>query len=851
MPIRITGMNSGLDTEALVSELVSAYRKKTDKYVKAQTKLTWKQDAWKSLSAKTYSFRSSLDQMRFSKNYQMKKTSVSNSTKATVTAGNSAVNGSQSLNITSLAKAGYLTGAKLTRNGKAVSKDTTLATLGYTGTGKVNLNGKEIQLDGSMTINDAISRFSSAGVTASFDETNQRIYISSKKSGAASDFTLAAMDEDGREALKQLGLYTESSATTALYNQYNNIYEEYKAATGAADMTGIGTWLETQVQQYNKSSALISEANGAQSYLQKAADYKKALDTINNSGYNAVQKELLENGTKFIDGSGNIYSISDTPDANGQRYYTINGAGAYYLDRTQDKDAQGNPLVDADGNPVMKTEFKDASGATIVTGVSSADEYLKASGVDAEKITEYRNALTTKAGFEAAVQAEKDANDQFLIDRAAALVADGMSQADADAQAKQELEESRRYTDETGATHNWRSLGALKDQIDNNGLSAADLETMQTQVANEQAKAQEFVEDHALLASYAREYANAVAAGAGSTPADIVAGLADDLKFAVESLTAGGGDYSEGAVRVDGQDATIYLNGAQYTSDSNTFNVNGLTITALATTTTEDAVNRSQDKTLSEAERKAAQAELDSSAITITTATDNQAIYDKIKDFLGEYNNLINLMTGSYNSEKTSEYEPLTDEEREAMTESQIEKWEEKGKSGVLRRDGTLSALMSTLTTAMSRSYEINGKKYSLSSFGIKTLGILNAEKNEHNAYHIDGDADDDSVSGNTDKLMTAIMENPDDVITFFQFLSDDISLDLGKKMTSTQMRTYGNFYNDKEMAKEYSDYTTTIAKWEKKVADIEDSYYKKFAAMEKALATLQSQSSQLAGLLG
>ena len=56
MPIRITGMNSGLDTEALVSELVSAYRKKTEKYTKAQTKLSWKQDAWKSLNKKVVSF---------------------------------------------------------------------------------------------------------------------------------------------------------------------------------------------------------------------------------------------------------------------------------------------------------------------------------------------------------------------------------------------------------------------------------------------------------------------------------------------------------------------------------------------------------------------------------------------------------------------------------------------------------------------------------------------------------------------------------------------------------------------------------------------------------------------------
>lgn len=151
----------------------------------------------------------------------------------------------------------------------------------------------------------------------------------------------------------------------------------------------------------------------------------------------------------------------------------------------------------------------------------------------------------------------------------------------------------------------------------------------------------------------------------------------------------------------------------------------------------------------------------------------------------------------------------------------------------------------------MSKSYEINGKKYSLSTFGIKTLGILNAEKNEQNAYHIDGDADDESVSGNSDKLMAAIVSDPDSVAEFFQLLTHDLSMELGKKMTSTTMRTYGTFYNDKEMAKEYSDYTTTIAKWENKLADIEESYYKKFAAMEKALATLQSQSSQLAGLLG
>ena len=51
-------------------------------------------------------------------------------------------------------------------------------------------------------------------------------------------------------------------------------------------------------------------------------------------------------------------------------------------------------------------------------------------------------------------------------------------------------------------------------------------------------------------------------------------------------------------------------------------------------------------------------------------------------------------------------------------------------------------------------SCEIGGKKYSLSSFGISTLGFLNAAENEQNAYHIDGDEDDANTSGKTDKLM-------------------------------------------------------------------------------------------------
>ena len=94
MPIRITGLNSGLDTEALVSELVSAYRTKSQKYVKAQKKLSWKQEIWSSLNSKVSSFYSSITSLKYSAAYNLRTATVSDTTKASVSATSSAVNGS-------------------------------------------------------------------------------------------------------------------------------------------------------------------------------------------------------------------------------------------------------------------------------------------------------------------------------------------------------------------------------------------------------------------------------------------------------------------------------------------------------------------------------------------------------------------------------------------------------------------------------------------------------------------------------------------------------------------------------------------------------------------------------------
>ena len=83
------------------------------------------------------------------------------------------------------------------------------------------------------------------------------------------------------------------------------------------------------------------------------------------------------------------------------------------------------------------------------------------------------------------------------------------------------------------------------------------------------------------------------------------------------------------------------------------------------------------------------------------------------------------------------------------------------------------------------------------------------------------------------------------------QQLTSDLYTAIGDKMKSSTLSSSYKVYNDKEMASEYSDYTTTIKKWEDKLSEQEDYYYKKFSAMEPALAQLNSQTSSLSSLFG
>lgn len=757
MPIRLSGMISGMDTDALVQELVSAYSIKKDNYVKEQTKLEWKMDAWKALNTKVYSFYTNkLSPMRFSTAYSKKTSSVSDSTKASVKADGNAVNGTQTLEVNKLATTGYLTGAQLKKDQK-VTTSTKLADLNggsSSGVLNVNVDGKEkaIELKADMNVGQLVAYLKEAGLNASFDETNQRFFISSKTSGEQHDFSLTG-DAGGVQMMKSLGIYAVSAADIS----------SYKTAAAYTDSDlenmALNDYLKNQISKANKTytnrNTQLAEEND-----KLAKEYAYANMTSENKakayvGMKESMNKLQEEIQKLYD--ENADNKNDAAIEAKQKQLDEYQATLNTYDQVNEKYG-----IKITGDTTETAGFEENVTANTL---SKEDQNAYTQGL-AEKITANREEIT--------------ANNKAV-------------------EANNKLVEKKLSSDEVKA-------------VEFTKYGEADTSTIRADYA-----------DDDVYKEYLTKYE-----GVRATAQDVMSKVTDatgaDGKIDESKLAASLG--TSDAVRIKGEDSEIVLNGAKFTSNSNNYSINGLTITA-------NAVTKPGEK------------------VTITTETDVDGIYNMIKDTLKEYNALIKEMETLFNAGSSKGYEPLTDEEKDAMSDTEVEKWEKKIKDSLLRRDSTLSGVISTMKMAMSSSYKVGDKSYSLSSFGISTLGYFASGENEKGVYHIDGDSEDGSTSGKTDKLRAAIAGDPETVISFFQQLSQGLYDNLTKKMASSSVSSAYTIYNDKQMKKTYDGYKDTIEKWEEKVTAMEDKYYKQFSAMEVALAKLQSSTSALSSLMG
>ena len=713
MGIRMSGLSSGMDTEAIVKELMSAQSLKKNKVVKAKTKLEWTQTKWADLNTKlTGLYNNFVTKMQLSTAYKTKKTTISDTSKASVSAKTNAVNGSYTMEVKNIATAQYLTGAKIDASAtdKLVDLDSSLLnkeisiTTGGTTT--------KFAVTADTTLKDFTSALQNAGLNASFDDAQKRIFISSKDSGVANTFSISTFGLSNAEVTAR-GALCEAAGYSNMSNTNKASFDE---AMQALQTSGVGT-----------------------------DDYNKALDTIAKLSYDTKKASADTAAETYV--KAKLYS---------EKY-------SEYEEKA--RESLKNTYLDDDGN--------------LKTGKTQED---------------YDKAVAKKADTDTVsyISSQLKEDDVKLQIEEAAF--SGKTEADmADFSEK--------------AVSKYYSSGVKAFT----GMDGVDEDSEKTR-----------------MAAYTEKYASVTDRNeALSSSALTSLGLADISVDADGKVTVNGGandstntSIPTGMALIEGSDSKIILNGAELTSSSSVVSANGLEISLTGVTKENESV-------------------------TFSVATDTDAIYDSVKSFLKEYNSVMKEMNTLYNADSAKGYEPLTSQEKEAMSDDEVKEWETKIKNSLLRSDSTLGSIINAMRSAMQTTVEYDGGTYALSSLGIMT----STDYTEGGLLHIYGDPDDSVYSAKDDKLKKALEENPDVVIATLTGVFGNLRQTMSDKMAGSKYSSSMSFYNDIKMKSDVKDYESDIKDWEDKLAEMEDAYYSKFTAMETALAKLQSQQSTMSGL--
>lgn len=309
--------------------------------------------------------------------------------------------------------------------------------------------------------------------------------------------------------------------------------------------------------------------------------------------------------------------------------------------------------------------------------------------------------------------------------------------------------------------------------------------------------------------------------------------------------------------KAEGRNAEIEYNGMKISSQTNQVTVNGMEIKVVAKGET-----------------------------TVVATRDTEAIVTFVKEFVDEYNKLIEEINKKVDAPYNKSYKPLTDEQKKDMTEEEIKLWNDKINDSILRGDSTLKDLTQVMRGVIGSTSVTDpsdpSKKLTLASFGIET----GKNWKEKGKLYI-----------NEEKLRDAINKNPDAITELFtkrvetkdifndptwqaenavggqsyeEYIANKDNLkklekaamsqsgvgaqlyyEVSERLKSTNDKSANFLFNDKLLDKQIRTQKDQVSKLEDQMNRMENMYYKRFAAMEKMMSQLNNQSNWLAGQLG
>ena len=295
-----------------------------------------------------------------------------------------------------------------------------------------------------------------------------------------------------------------------------------------------------------------------------------------------------------------------------------------------------------------------------------------------------------------------------------------------------------------------------------------------------------------------------------------------------------------------GQDAilSVNINGEdmELTRSSNTVDLDGMQVTL------KNTFGYKEDGSIDTSAEK----------ITFTTTSDSDKIVDAVKSFIEDYNKLVTEMHNAYKTEalKNSsgkDYQPLTDDDMSGMSESAIEAYEKKAKTGILFGDQDISNLYSKLTEAVQSTGEVGATLRSIGltvsfSDGLSTLSL--DEDKLRNALENDPDKvknafTQSTASGASQDGLMAGLKNTLEMYGNTSIGSPGILV----SKAGTELSSYSLSHN--EIQEQMDNLQEQIERWQDKMGDRVDFYTNKFTQLEMLINQMNSQSSMLAGMMG
>lgn len=820
----ISGLASGLDTESMIEGLVQSYQQKIQGLQQDRTVLQWQQNAYQSISDKLVEF--SRKYMSYTSNTNLLSSAFFTNAVTTTTSGKyadlvSAIGKSNStIELNSVSQ--LATTARYTVSGQNLDKLIVNENDKITakGSNDFNLNGKYTtsNMDGSITITygtqkitldfDKDDRF--VDEQGNFDKDELQRIIQEK----LADQTIKTNDSS-KPASELIQVDVDANGRIAFSDQSdagNNVY--LSAASGN---------FKDFIKEYDST---IKDKNGVV-LLDISKDLTTTMDNLEYLSEKTLEVTL--NGkTKTITMPSYTSPPSDEKNqqwlkALQEEFFTVFG---------DDK------IKVTHANNQISFEISEGSTLSVISSDSAVNEIM---GLGETGVTSYLNTQKTLGELlgddtEGELGNLKGTPAEAIGDVTAKLDDDGNSIIGKDGEPV--------YVDEEGNTVKQDSSTKEWYQVDDDGKTIYEYNlTINGESIGSFTKDTE-------LATVLNAINNSEA-GVNVSYSNITGEFVFTAK---DSGSAGRIDFGDGLASTlfasagadskfeAGQDAkfTATINGKEMklTRSSNSFEIDGMTITVNGTFNVGDADGAKNDP------------------VTFTSKADSDTIVDTIKQMVEDYNTILSEVKKAYSDiplQKSdgSKYEPLTDADMEDMSDTAIENYEEKAKTGILFMDTNLSSLYNELRNAISGSNGAALRAIGIDaeySDGLTTLTL------DETALRQALEQDPDKVQSiftqskeygaSTDGLMTTLLNVTDKYAATTGATKGILIEKAGSKYSPTSA-----LQND--LLDKMNDIDDEISTWQTKMSDKVDYYTNKFTQLEMLINEMNSQSSALASFLG